>query len=71
IIILILLITTKYNEKLVNTLHEAKNELKIITWPNRKEITQSTLSVIAIISCTSLILWILDSILTYIISKIT
>jgi preprotein translocase subunit SecE len=58
----------KKNNKMLIT--EIKSEIKNITWPNKKEINQSMLTVTIIIILTSLIIWIVDSILTFIISKI-
>jgi len=63
-------IKTNYYKQMISFIQETKTELKNITWSKRKEIIQSTLAVLAIILCTSIVLWIIDSILTYIISKI-
>ncbi len=49
---------------------EIKHEIKNISWPNKKEINQSTLIIMIILLLTSLVLWIIDSIFTYIISNI-
>lgn len=67
---ILIFLTKKYKDIIINTTQEIKNEIKTITWPTKKETIQSSLSILAIIACTSMILWILDSILTYIISKI-
>ena len=59
-----------YKSEIIIMISGLKLELKSISWPNKKEINQTAVIIIAIISATSLILWIIDSILTYIISKI-
>lgn len=49
---------------------EIKHEIRNISWPNKKEINQSTLIIMIILLLTSFVLWIIDSIFTYIISNI-
>jgi len=51
-------------------LKDIKLEIKNIHWPEKKEINQTTLMVLIIVLSTSIILWIIDSLLTYIVSKI-
>lgn len=59
-----------YKTKMVVFISNLKMEIGSIHWPKKKEINQTALMVIIITLLTSAILWIIDSILTYIISTI-
>lgn len=59
-----------YKQTILVFVHGLKMEVKTIYWPTKKEMNQTTLMVIVITLLASIILWIVDSILTYIISKI-
>lgn len=70
-----MLITTIYfsiihKETINDYIKDIKTEIKQIHWPKKKDINQATLMVLLIVLLTSIILWIIDSILIYIISKI-
>jgi preprotein translocase subunit SecE len=67
-ILLIFLLVKKNKNKML--LSEIKLEIKNIQWPNKKEVNQSMLMVSIIIACSSVIIWLIDSILTFLISKI-
>ncbi len=64
-----LFLIKKNIEKIKYYLAESKSEINKITWPPLKEVRQSTLLVIAIVSLISLLLWMLDSIITFVISS--
>ncbi len=49
---------------------DIKREFKSISWSNRKEIGQTVSVVMIFIFFTSVFLWIIDSILVYLITKI-
>lgn len=51
-------------------LGEARNEVRKVVWPTRKETTQSTLAVIGMVVLIALILWIFDSILAWIVRTV-
>jgi preprotein translocase subunit SecE len=51
-------------------LKETKNELKLISWPSKKEVNQTILIVLILIVLTSACFWFIDSILVYIISQL-
>ena len=68
--ILLYIYKTKYIKKITEYLKDSKTELKNITWPKLKDARQSTFAVLIIVLITSIIIWILDSILTYIIAYI-
>lgn len=67
IIIFIFVIKKKNVYNIINNLMV---EIKNITWTNKKELNQTILAVLAILSLVVFVLWIVDSILTYFISKI-
>jgi len=49
---------------------EARNEIRKVVWPNRQETMQTTLIVIAVVLVMALLLWGLDSLLSWIVSSI-
>lgn len=65
IISIIMLLKNKKSEIL-----ELKSEIKSIVWPNKKEVNQTMLTVTLIIISSSLIIWLIDSMLTFLISKL-
>lgn len=50
-------------------LKEARIEIRKVVWPTRTETTQTTLIVVAVVLVMALILWGLDTLLGWIISK--
>jgi preprotein translocase subunit SecE len=44
---------------------EARNEIRKVVWPNRQETTQTTLIVVMVVIMMSLLLWALDSLLSW------
>jgi preprotein translocase subunit SecE len=65
IISIIMLLKNKKSEIL-----ELKSEIKSIVWPDKKEVNQTMLTVTLIIISSSLIIWLIDSMLTFLISKL-
>ena len=49
--------------KAVQFIRESRSELKKVSWPNRDEVTNSTVVVVATVVVSSLFLWGVDSIL--------
>lgn len=66
--LIILFIIEKKNIK--NIINDFKAEINNITWINKKELNQTTLIILLILLVTISVLWIIDSTLTYLISKI-
>ncbi len=66
ILILYLFVTKK--EIIIIYVNEIKSEIKLIQWPDKKMINQTALMVLIIVLLTSIVLWLIDSILTYVIS---
>lgn len=50
-------------------LKEARIEIRKVVWPSRTETTQTTLIVVAVVLVMALVLWGLDTLLGWIISK--
>ncbi|XBC37712.1 MAG: preprotein translocase subunit SecE [Buchnera aphidicola (Meitanaphis microgallis)] len=69
-LILRIIFFTKQGKRMFRLIHEAKEEIKIITWPNLKETFYTTVIVIVTAFIISLILWGLDNILVRFISSI-
>jgi preprotein translocase subunit SecE len=51
-------------------LGEARTEVRKVVWPTKKETVQSTLVVMAMVVLIAVILWIFDSILTWIVKQV-
>ncbi len=52
-------------------MYEARIELRKVTWPTRQETLQTTLLVLALVVLVSVVLWMIDSALFYMITAIT
>ena len=48
-------------------IREARTEVRKVVWPTRKETTQTTLVVIALVGLVAVILWMLDSFLAWVV----
>ena len=60
-----------YNKSNVNIFFkDVRLEFNNINWTDISELRQTAFIILLIIFCTSLFLWIIDSILTYIVSKV-
>ncbi len=51
-------------------LKESRTEIRRVVWPTRQETTQTTLVVVALVLVFSLILWGLDSLLSWLVSSV-
>ena len=49
---------------------EARKEIRKVVWPNRQETTQTTLIVVVVVLIMALVLWGLDSLLSWAVSSI-
>jgi preprotein translocase subunit SecE len=49
---------------------EARNEIRKVVWPNRQETMQTTLIVVAVVLVMALLLWGLDSLLSWAVSSL-
>ncbi len=50
---------------------EARNEIRKVVWPTRKETTQTTLIVIIVVILVAIILWLLDMFLLWAVQQLT
>ena len=51
-------------------LKDAKNEIRKVVWPTRQETVQTTLVVVAVVLAMGLVLWGLDSLLGWVVSRL-
>jgi preprotein translocase subunit SecE len=50
---------------------DARAEVRKVVWPTRKETVQTTLVVMVMVVVTAIILWVFDSILTWLVKMLT
>jgi preprotein translocase subunit SecE len=55
---------------LADVIRGAFIELRKVVWPSRQETNQTTLIVVAVVIVTSIILWLLDTVLGFFVSKL-
>ncbi len=53
-----------------NLMKEARSEIRRVVWPSNQETTQTTLVVLVLVLIFALILWGLDSLLSWIVSSV-
>lgn len=63
--------TTCQGKKTIAFVRDARLELRKVTWPSRQETFQTTLIVVVIVVIASILLWLLDSLLLWVINLIT
>ncbi len=49
---------------------EARSEIRRVVWPKREEVVQTTLIVLALVLCFSVVLWLLDTGLSWLVAKV-
>ncbi|MFD2232031.1 preprotein translocase subunit SecE [Alkalimarinus sediminis] len=59
---------TAKGQKFAVLLKDAKSEIRKVVWPTRQELTQTTLIVIVFVLVVALILWGLDSLVSWLVS---
>ncbi|MEJ2680202.1 MAG: preprotein translocase subunit SecE [Gammaproteobacteria bacterium] len=62
--------TTIKGREFVGLLRESRVEMRKVVWPTRQETVQTTLGVVAMVLVVALILWLLDTLLGWIISSV-
>ena len=60
-------ISTQLGSNVVSFLKDSRMELRKVVWPTRQETTQTTLAVLAMVVIMGLFLWLLDTILVWIV----
>ncbi|MFI4956218.1 MAG: preprotein translocase subunit SecE [Gammaproteobacteria bacterium] len=63
--------TTSQGRDALEFISSAKAEARKVVWPTRKETIQSTIAVVVMVLVASVFLWLLDSLLLYVMSLIT
>lgn len=61
---------TVKGQKFLVMAREARIEIRKVIWPTRQETTQTTLIVLAAVALVALLLWLLDSLLSWIIQSL-
>ena len=70
VLIFFIALTTEQGHTLWDLAREARLEIRRVVWPTRQETTQTTLIVLGLILLASLLLWILDSALSWLVKSI-
>ena len=63
-------VKTEKGNKAWNLIREARSEIRRVVWPTNNETTQTTLVVLVMVFIFSLILWGLDSLLSWLVSSL-
>jgi len=62
--------TTELGRSLISFARSASMEMRKTVWPTRKETTQTTLVVVAFVTILGLAIWVIDSVLRLIVTKL-
>lgn len=62
---------TQKGQRVMRFVDDARAELRKVIWPKREEVVQTTLAVAAMVVVLSLVLWGIDGLLVWLISKLT
>jgi preprotein translocase subunit SecE len=60
----------KFSERVIKFLRGVWSELKKVHWPNKKEIATYTTVVVVSVFIVALMIWIVDSIFSFLLSRI-
>jgi preprotein translocase subunit SecE len=63
-------ITTELGKNIVAFARSASMEMRKTVWPTRKETTQTTLIVVAFVTILGIAIWVIDSVLRIIVTKL-
>lgn len=55
----------KSGSKIVKFFKEVKSEMKKVAWPSKKQVTNNTLIVMAVVVLVGLFIWILDTVFQF------
>ncbi len=61
---------TAKGKQFVTLVRDARIEMRKVVWPTRQETTQTTLIVVAVVLLMALVLWALDSLLSWAVSGV-
>jgi preprotein translocase subunit SecE len=65
-----LAVQTTKGAAFLNLCLEAKTEVRKVVWPTRQETTQTTMIVLVVVFILAIVLWLLDSLLGAVVSRI-
>jgi len=71
VLICVMAYFTSYGKQGLNFALEARIELLKVVWPTRQETTQTTLIVMTMVTVAGVVLWGVDSMLTWFIARLT
>lgn len=66
----LLAFTTVRGAAFAGLIKASRSEIRKVVWPTNQETNQTTLIVLAVVVLTGLILWVIDSVLGFIVAKI-
>jgi len=61
---------TNKGKRLANLAREARTEIRKVVWPTRPETTQTTLIVLAAVTLVAFLLWLVDTLLSWVIKSL-
>jgi preprotein translocase subunit SecE len=61
-------ISTEKGKQFTGLLSDARIEIRKVVWPNRQEWTQTTIIVVVFVLIVALLLWIIDSLVSWLVS---
>ena len=61
---------TSKGRQLSNLAREARTEIRKVVWPTRPETTQTTFIVLAVVTLVAFLLWLVDSLLSWVIKSL-
>lgn len=64
-------LTTEIGRRSAGYLRDSRNEVRKVVWPSRKETTQTTLLVAAMVIVVGIILWLFDALLLWAVQLLT
>lgn len=70
VVALLIASQTEKGSAVLTLLKEARNEIRRVVWPTRQETTQTTFIVILLVIVFAIILWGLDSLLSWLVSTV-
>ncbi len=70
IVALLTVVQTQKGRAAWDLLKDARSEIRRVVWPTRQETLQTTMIVLVLIMVFSLILWLLDSALSWLVSSV-
>jgi preprotein translocase subunit SecE len=70
-VVIVIALQTAKGKQVWKFFHEARNEIRKVVWPNRKQTLQTTLMVLAVVVIFAIVMWGLDVVLMVAIGWLT